>query len=53
MDTGFAERALAGSPPDLPEPLDPDEVVRKSVDALLLGKRELSWDLKDRELVVS
>jgi short-subunit dehydrogenase len=51
MATGFCERALAGSPPELPEPLDPVEVVRMAVDALRAGKRELAWDLKYRELV--
>ena len=42
LDTPFSERALAGEPPKLPEPGDPDEVARAVVQALRDGKRELS-----------
>ncbi len=51
MDTGFSGRALAGEPPDLPEPFEHERVVEAIVTALREGRRELSWDLRARELV--
>jgi short-subunit dehydrogenase len=52
MDTGFADRALAGEPPALPEGEDADELVETALDALAANKREVRYDLKSRELVV-
>ena len=51
MDTAFAERALTGSPPPLPEPLDHHDVVSAVIAALREGRREVAWDLKGKELV--
>ena len=51
MDTAFAGRALTGSPPPLPEPLDHHDVVSAVIAALREGRREVAWDLKGRELV--
>jgi short-subunit dehydrogenase len=51
LDTPFSERALAGEPPKLPEPGDPDEVTRAVVQALRDDKRELAYDLKEKALV--
>jgi len=53
LDTPFSERALAGEPPKLPEPGDPDEVARAVIDALREGKRELAYDIKQKELAAS
>lgn len=52
METGFAERALAGEPPPLPEGEDADELVSTAVQALADGKREVRYDLKSKELLV-
>jgi short-subunit dehydrogenase len=52
METGFAERSLAGEPPPLPEGEDPDELVRVAVQALADGRREVRYDLKSKELLV-
>jgi hypothetical protein len=51
MDTAFAERALTGEPPPLPEPVDHLEVVARTIAALREGRRELAWDLESRALV--
>ncbi len=51
MDTAFAERALTGSPPSLPDPLDHHDVVAAVIEALREGRREVSWDLQDKTLV--
>ena len=51
LDTPFSERALAGEAPKLPEPTDPAVVVDAILDALRDDKRELSYDLKEKELV--
>lgn len=51
METGFADRALAGTPPTMPEPLDVDAVVAQILDALPAARREIAYDLKQRELV--
>jgi short-subunit dehydrogenase len=53
LDTPFAERALAGSPPPLPAGADPDEVVAAILAALRDGRKELAYDLKARALVAS
>jgi short-subunit dehydrogenase len=53
LDTPFAERALAGSPPPLKAGSDPDEVAAAILQALRDDKRELAYDLKARALVAS
>jgi short-subunit dehydrogenase len=52
METGFADRALAGEPPALPEGESVDELVEVSLRALAEGRREVKYDPKTRELVV-
>jgi short-subunit dehydrogenase len=52
METGFAERSLAGSPPVMPEAADPDELVAAVVDAIEAGRREVRWDMRERVLRV-
>ena len=52
MDTRFADRALTGEAPDTADTLDHEGVAQMTVDALAHGKREIAYDLKDRELVV-
>ena len=51
MDTAFAERALTGSPPPLPDPLDHRDVVAAVIEALREGRREVAWDLQGKALV--
>jgi len=53
LDTPFSDRALAGEPPKLPEPGDPGEIVEAIVSALRDDKRELSYDLKAKELLAT
>jgi short-subunit dehydrogenase len=52
METGFADRALAGEPPALPEGESVEELVDVSLGALADGRREVKYDPKNRELVV-
>jgi len=52
METGFAERALAGEPPSLPEGEDPEKLVEVALDALVANRREVRYDLKSKELLV-
>ena len=52
METGFADRALAGEPPPLPEGEDADELVETALEALAANRREVRYDMKARELVV-
>ena len=52
METGFAERALAGEPPTLPEGEDPDRLVEVALDALVADRREVRYDVKSKELLV-
>ncbi len=52
METGFAERALAGEPPPLPKGEDADELVRTAVEALAKDRREVRYDPKSKELKV-
>lgn len=40
-ETGLATRPIAGTPPPLPEGLDPDDVARRIVDGLAAGEREI------------
>lgn len=51
LDTDFADHALAGSPPALPEPLSADVLVAEVIAALAAGRRELGWSLTERALV--
>ena len=51
METGFAGRALAGEPPALPEPGDADAFVTGVIDAIVAGRRELRYDLRERKLI--
>ena len=49
METGFADRALAGEPPAMPEGEDVDELVGLIVEAIEQGRREIRYDPKARE----
>ncbi len=51
MDTGFAQRAVAGEPGQLPEPGDHRAVAGQIVSALVEGRRELAYDLQEKALV--
>ena len=53
METGFSDRALAGEPPRMPEPEDPDELVSAIVDALVADRRSLAYDPMERSLQAS
>ena len=53
LDTGFTERALYGTPPRLPEPVDHQHVVAATLDALRAGRREVTWDIASRQLAVA
>ena len=50
LDTELDQRALAGEPPRLPEPVDSDEVVSAIIEALGGTKGELVWDAKEKAL---
>ncbi len=52
METGFAERALAGEPPPLPAGEDAGLLVETALEALGENRREVRYDMKARELVV-
>lgn len=52
METGFAERAIAGEPPKLPPPQDEDDLVEQVLDAVEAGARELRYDPRERRLVL-
>jgi NAD(P)-dependent dehydrogenase (short-subunit alcohol dehydrogenase family) len=52
MDTGFADSALAGEPPKLPPPQDPEELVEQILLGLEEGKRELRYDPRERRLLL-
>ncbi len=51
MDTGFAGRALAGEPGQLPAPGDHHAVAAQVVSALVDERRELAYDLGSKALV--
>ncbi|WP_230316743.1 SDR family NAD(P)-dependent oxidoreductase [Conexibacter sp. W3-3-2] len=53
LDTQFADHALAGTPPKLPEGLSAAEVAVTVVDAYESGAKELRWDLRARELAAA
>ena len=52
METGFADRALAGEPPAMPEGEDVDELVRLIVASMIEDRREIRYDIRSRELQV-
>ena len=51
LDTGLETRALAGTPPKLPDPRPAGEVVDAVVAALVDDVRVLGWDQKEQRLV--
>lgn len=51
LDTGLETRALAGTPPTLPDPRPAAEVVEAVVAALVDDVRVLGWDPKEKRLV--
>lgn len=52
METGFADRALAGEAPAMPEGEDPDRLVEVSLDALEQDRREVRYEPRSKELKV-
>lgn len=52
METGFADRALAGEPPTMPEGEDIDALIEVIIDSMIEGRREVRYDIKSRELQV-
>lgn len=52
LDTGLADRALAGTPPRLPPGFDPDRVVDLALQAVAEGRREVRWDAAAKDLVL-
>jgi NAD(P)-dependent dehydrogenase (short-subunit alcohol dehydrogenase family) len=53
LATAFAEHALAGAPPPLPEGLDPGVLVERVLAALREERREVTYDLRARALVAT
>jgi len=49
LETGLAERAIAGEAPPMKAGAEVDEVVRLVVDGIRDGRRELRYDLQKRE----
>lgn len=52
METGFADRALGGEPPKMPEPEDPAALTAAVMDAIAGDKREVAYDPMKRTLSV-
>lgn len=52
MATGFSDRALAGSAPKLPDPIDPQGLLDAVTSAMRDDRREIAWDMSARSLVV-
>lgn len=52
METGFADRALAGEPPAMPDGEDVDALVSLIVEAIEQDRREIRYDPKARETTV-
>lgn len=53
MDTGIADRAIAGTPPhNLPEPYPVDEVIDALLQALRSDAKQVAFDPRDRQLGV-
>lgn len=50
LDTGLDQRALAGDPPKLPEPVASDDVVTAILDALAGDESELVWAGAEKKL---
>lgn len=53
MNTGLADRALAGTAPSMPEPTMVETVVNRIVDGVRTGAHELSYDLRSGEIHVA
>ena len=53
METGFSDRSLAGEPPRMPEPEDPDALVEAAIEALVAERRTLAYDPVERSLGTS
>jgi short-subunit dehydrogenase len=49
IDTGLAGRAIAGEPPRLTAAATTDDVVDRIVTAIREDRRELTYDLRDKE----
>lgn len=52
IDTGLADRAIAGEPPKLPAGHDPAELVRALLEGVRNGSRELVYDPKSKSLAL-
>ncbi len=52
LDTGLAERPLAGTAPQLPEPVAGSAVVEAVMRALHEDKSEIVWDAEAKELAL-
>jgi NAD(P)-dependent dehydrogenase (short-subunit alcohol dehydrogenase family) len=52
LDTGLADRAIAGEPPKLPAGHDPAELVRALLEGVRNGSRELVYDPKSKSLAL-
>jgi short-subunit dehydrogenase len=52
MDTGLAERAIAGNPPTMPRPADPDAVVSTIIQGVREDARELVTTPRTGELTL-
>lgn len=52
METGFADRALAGEAPAMPEGEDVDALITRIADAIAEDRREIRFDPKSREITV-
>ncbi len=53
MDTGLADRAIAGEPPKLPAGHDPAELVTALLEGIEKGSRELAYDPKSKSLTLT
>ena len=52
METGFADRSLAGEPPAMPEGEDVDALITQVAEAIAEDRREIRYDPKSREISV-
>lgn len=53
METGLADRAIAGTPPKLPEGHDPHELVTTLLEGIRKGSRELVYDASTKGLALT
>lgn len=53
METGLAERAIAGTPPKLPAGYDPSDLVSTMMEGIRRGARELTYDQASRALILT